>query len=76
MTKKQIYRIRREDGGITITPKRPEEPGYEVAGVRLIADDGKALTKDGIEFYSVKDVESDEGYYEVDIQIEESEEAE
>lgn len=75
MIKKQLYRVQRENGGVTVTPFRPEKAGYEVAGYRLIPAEGKAITNDGVNLFDVRDVENAEGYYEVDIP-EESEEIE
>ena len=72
MIKKQLYRIEQPNGVVTITPKRPDESGYEIAGYRLIADEGKIIT-DGVESFECKDVESPEGYYEIDIPQDESE---
>ena len=65
-----LYRYPRPDGGVTVSPVRPEgeyEPMY-----RLVADEGMALTKDGENLTSCADVESVEGWYEV---AEETEEA-
>lgn len=61
---KTLYRYEREDGGITVAPIEPECEYTE--GMRLVADEGKALTKDGENLFSVIDVDSDEGWYEVD----------
>ena len=44
---------------------KPEGVKYETH-YRLIADEGKALTQDGIELYTVIDVEFIDGWYEVD----------
>lgn len=60
----ELYRYRRADGGITVSPVKPEgeyEPMY-----RLVADEGKALTQDGINLMVCADVYSTEGWYEVD----------
>lgn len=73
MIKKQLYRVQREDGGVSVTPSRPAGSGYEVAGYRLIAAEGKLITNDGVNLYCCKDVENVEGYYEVDEPTEESE---
>ena len=59
-----LYRYTRPDGGVTVSPVRPEgeyEPMY-----RLVADEGMALTKDGENLTSCADVESVEGWYEVE----------
>ena len=60
-----LYRYTRPDGGVTVSPVKPEgeyEPMY-----RLVADEGMALTKDGENLTSCADVESVEGWYEVAI---------
>ncbi len=60
-----IFIYKREDGGITVSPEKPEGVKYTEA-VRIIADEGKLVTKDGVNFYSIIDDESIEGYYEID----------
>lgn len=59
-----IYRYKRPDGGVTVSPIKPE--GEYTEGVRLVADKGKLITKDGVNFYTVKDEDFAEGWYEVD----------
>lgn len=66
-----LYRYNRADGGVTISPVKPD--GEYTKMVRLIADEGKALTKDGVNFTTCTDVESAEGWYEVDAPEEEAE---
>ena len=61
---KPLYRYEREGGGITDSPIKPDCECTE--RVRLIADKGKALTKDGEKLCRVIDVDSAEGWYEVD----------
>ena len=59
-----LYRYTRPDGGVSVSPVKPEgeyEPMY-----RLVADEGMALTKDGENLTSCADVESVEGWYEVE----------
>lgn len=59
-----LYKYTRPDGGVTVSPVRPEgehEPMY-----RLVADEGMALTKDGENLTSCADVESVIGWYEVE----------
>ena len=59
-----LYKYTRPDGGVTVSPVRPEgeyEPMY-----RLVADEGMALTKDGENLTSCADVENVEGWYEVE----------
>jgi hypothetical protein len=59
-----LYRIKRPDGGVTDTPIKPD--GEYTERVRLVADKGKLITKDGVNFYPVKDEDSADGWYEVD----------
>jgi hypothetical protein len=59
-----LYRFKRADGGITDSPNKPDCEYTE--RVRIIADEGKAVTKDGENLYSVIDADSAEGFYEVD----------
>ena len=40
----QLYNFNRPDGGMTVTPVRPSEAGFRTDYVRLVADDGKAIT--------------------------------
>lgn len=61
---KTLYRYEREGGGITVSPVKPDCEYTEL--VRLIADEGKALTKDGENTCLVIDTKSTEGWYEVD----------
>lgn len=60
-----LYKYRREDGGVTVSPVKPEGVEYTMK-FRLIADDGKALTRDGVELTPCCDVDSSDGWYEVD----------
>ena len=60
-----IYRYSRADGGITDSPKKPEGVEY-TERVRLVADDGKMLTRDGVELCPAIDADSAEGWAEVD----------
>ena len=60
-----LYKYVRPDGGVTVSATKPEcefEPMY-----RLIADEGKALTKDGENLTPCTDVISVEGWYEVEL---------
>lgn len=58
-----LYRYKRADGGYSVSPNRPEV-GYETR-VRLIADEGKALT-DGNVVTECADVYSPYGWWEID----------
>lgn len=64
MKVKALYRFKRADGGITVSPDKPDCEYTEK--VRIIADKGKAITKDGKKLYSVIDADSTDGYYEVE----------
>ena len=61
---KELYHYEREVGKITVSLEKPE-CDYTVK-FRLIADEGKELTKDGENFTTCIDVDSAEGLYEVD----------
>ncbi|MBO5854371.1 MAG: hypothetical protein J6Q61_06510 [Bacteroidales bacterium] len=61
---KTLYRYKRADGGITVTPDKPETDNFEVCN-RLIADDGKMLTTDGENLSPCVDVDDVAGWYEV-----------
>lgn len=58
-----LYRFRRADGGYSVSPNRPE--GEYETRVRLIADEGKALT-DGKVVTGCTDAESADGWTEID----------
>jgi hypothetical protein len=67
----KLYKYERADGGVTVSPVKPDCEYTEM--VRLVADEGKALTKDGENFTSCVDTDSAEGWYEVDEPREEKE---
>ena len=67
---KELYRYKREDGGINVSPIKPE--GDYTTLYRLIADEGKALAKDGENLCAVIDTDSTDGWYEVDAVEEEA----
>lgn len=64
MQTKTLYKYQRADGGTTISPVKPDCEYTEK--VRLIADEGKALTKDGENFTACTDTDTAAGWYEVD----------
>ena len=64
MEKIPVYIFFEDDGTITVSPIKPEREYTEQ--IRIIAGEGKRITKDGERLYVVKDDDSDEGYYEVD----------
>jgi hypothetical protein len=59
-----LYKYERADGGITVSPNKPDVAYTEM--YRLVADEGKVLTNDGEHFTSCADVDSIDGWYEVD----------
>lgn len=59
-----LYRYTRPDGGISVSPIKPNVEYTEM--VRLVADEGKALT-DGTNTTTCTDVSSAEGWTEIDI---------
>ncbi len=71
MTAKTLYKFNREDGGVTVSPIKPDTE-YSLCH-RLIADEGKALTRDGNNLCYVVDTDSVDGWYEVDKPIEDDE---
>lgn len=60
-----LYKYERPEGGVTVSPMKPENTQF-TEEVRLVADEGKLLTKDGINLTPCVDVETAEGWYEVD----------
>ena len=66
-----LYKYKRESGGTTVSPVRPDCEYTEM--VRLIADEGKALTLDGENLTFCVDVDTADGWREVDAPIEEEE---
>ena len=59
-----LYRVTRADGGITVTPNKPDS--YDAVMYRIIADDGKEIVNGDTRTICV-DVESSEGWTEVGI---------
>ena len=72
MEKKILYRFTRPDGGVTVSPEKPDTEYTEM--FRLIADEGKLLTQDGETMTSCVDTDTVEGWYEVDAPEEPAEE--
>lgn len=62
-----LYRYTRPGGGVTVSTIKPECEHTEK--IRLVADEDKMLTVDGEALYGCADVESVEGWYEVDAPI-------
>lgn len=67
-----LYRYIRHDGGVSTSPVKPDTAEYTVE-YRLIADDGKALTN-GTIIAGCVDVESTDGWTEIDAPEDEGEE--
>ena len=67
MTIETLYKIKRDDGGTTITTTKPtDDIEFTDTDIRLKADEDKLLTKDGVNLYAVYDTDSSDGWYEVD----------
>ena len=58
-----LYKYTREDGGITVSPNKPDTEYTEM--FRLVADEGKVLVKDDVTT-TCTDVESADGWSEID----------
>ncbi len=50
----KIYKIKRASGVVVVTPTSPND-SYAPFGIRLVADKGKAITKDRVNLFTVKD---------------------
>lgn len=59
-----LYRYKREDGGISVSPNKPDCEYNEL--VRIVADQGKLVTQDGENLFFVIDADNANGWYEVD----------
>ena len=64
-----LYRYERENGGVTVSPIKPNAEYTEM--YRIVADEGKLLTIDGVNTTTCADVETTDGWYEVDEPTEE-----
>lgn len=62
-----LYRYNREGGGVTVSPEKPDVEYQEL--FRLIADEKKLLTNGNIKTTCI-DVETTEGWWEIDAPIE------
>lgn len=67
-----LYRYERENGGVTVSPNKPDTEYTEMC--RLVADEGKLLTSDGVNTTTCADVSTPEGWYEIDAPEEADEE--
>lgn len=63
-----LYKYTREDGGVTVSPVKPDCEYTEM--VRLVADEGKLLVKGDVTTTCV-DTDSAEGWTEIDAPEEE-----
>lgn len=64
MQTKTLYKTIRDDGGVTVSPNKPEDKEYTEL-LRLIADEGKVLTQNGIDTCPSIDTDTTEGWYEI-----------
>lgn len=69
MQVKTLYKTVRENGGLIVSPYKPEEGTPYTEGVRLVADEGKFITQDGENLYYCIDTDTAEGWYEVDEKV-------
>lgn len=60
-----LYVFNREDGGVTVSPVKPETNDY-TESARIVAEEGKLLTKDNINFYPCLDTDDLDSWYEVE----------
>ena len=65
-----LYKYTRPEGGVTVSPNKPDCEYVEM--YRLIADAGKLLTN-GVDETSCADVMSADGWYEIDAPEEDAE---
>lgn len=61
-----LYRYTRPDGGVTVSPIKPDEPYTELC--RLIADEGMAITN-GVIITDCIDVDSTDGWIDCEPEI-------
>lgn len=58
----KLYRYEREGGGVSVSPVKPNVEYTEM--VRMVADEGKVLTRDGKTFAFCVDAHTTDGWYE------------
>lgn len=58
-----LYRYMRTDGGVTVSPSKPD--GEYTSMYRIIAGDGMLVTLDGIDTYPCIDTNVADGWYEI-----------
>lgn len=61
---RNLYMYERADGGTTVSTQKPEQP-YTLM-YRIIADEGKNVTLNGIDKFPIIDTDIQNGWYEVD----------
>lgn len=71
MITKVLYSFTRPDGGTTNSLIKPDCEYTE--RVRIIAEEGMAITNDDENLYTVIDADTAEGFYEVDLLVEQEE---
>lgn len=59
-----MYRYARPDGGVSVSPTKPDTE--YTASYRIVADEGKMVTMDGVKTYPCVDTDSLGGWYEVE----------
>lgn len=64
MTVKLLYRYKREDGGINVSPIEPRQEHSKL--YRIIADEGMSLVRNGQSFGSVTDTDFRDGWSETE----------
>ena len=64
-----LYKYQRDDGGITISPIKPEGLDFEPM-FRLVADEWKLLSKAGYTDTTCIDTDTTDGWYEVESHVE------
>ena len=62
MVVKTLYRFERGGGGVTVSLSQPEGE-YTSDLVRIIADEGKVLTKDGVSTFRVIDTSREDSVW-------------
>lgn len=59
-----LYKYEREPNKYSVSPNKPDKEYTTL--FRLVADEDKVLTLDGTTIYKVLDVDSTEGWYEIE----------
>jgi hypothetical protein len=67
-----LYKYQRADGGVTVSPNKPECDCTEM--YRLVTDAGKLVTNGEVEPTGCIDVDNTDGWYEIDEPVEEEKE--